>query len=121
MSTKGRFDSASTTALGALGLVLIFLTRASIGATAGAASPGAAGAEKKAEGAASKPPSSFDGLVSKNAQKMMEQGRRIFRFDTFGSEAFWGDTLQLHTAIAGEKNGGVGGGVSPTTTTIFRD
>jgi hypothetical protein len=27
-----------------------------------------------------------------------------------GSEAFWGDALQLHKAIAGEKNGGVGGG-----------
>lgn len=60
-------------------------------------------------------PSSFDGVVTRNAQKMMEQGRRIFRFDTFGSEAFWGDALQLHKAIAGEKNGGVGGGVSPKT------
>ena len=46
---------------------------------------------------------------------MIEEGRRIFRFDTFGSEAFWGDALQLHKAIAGEKNGGVGGGVSPKT------
>jgi mono/diheme cytochrome c family protein len=46
---------------------------------------------------------------------MIEQGRQIFRFDTFGSEAFWGDALQLHRAIAGEKNGGVGGGVSPKT------
>src|SRR6185437_8520749 len=44
-----------------------------------------------------------------------EEGMRIFRFDTFGSEAFWGDALQLHKAIAGEKNGGVGGGVSPKT------
>jgi len=35
--------------------------------------------------------------------------------ETFGSEAFWGDTLQLHKAIAGEKNGGVGPGVSPKT------
>jgi hypothetical protein len=33
----------------------------------------------------------------------------------FGSEAFWGDALQLHKAIAGEKNGGVGPGVSPKT------
>lgn len=46
---------------------------------------------------------------------MMNEGRQIFRFDTFGSEAFWGDALQLHKAIAGEKNGGVGGGVSPKT------
>jgi mono/diheme cytochrome c family protein len=46
---------------------------------------------------------------------MIERGRQIFRFDTFGSEAFWGDALQLHKAIAGEKNGGVGPGVSPKT------
>jgi len=46
---------------------------------------------------------------------MVEEGRRTFRSDTFGSEAFWGDTLQLHRAIAGDKHGGVGGGVSPKT------
>ena len=46
---------------------------------------------------------------------MIEQGRQIFRYDTFGSEAFWGDALQLHKALAGEKNGGLGGGVSPKT------
>ncbi len=51
--------------------------------------------------------------VLDNATKMIEQGRETFRYDTFGSEAFWGDTLQLHKAIAGEKLGGVGGGVSP--------
>lgn len=35
-------------------------------------------------------------------------------FDTFGSEAFWGNAVQ-HRAIAGAKNGGVGDGVSPKT------
>jgi hypothetical protein len=59
--------------------------------------------------------SGFDEVISKHAQQMMENGRQIFRFDTFGSEAFWGDALQLHKAIAGAKNGGVGGGVSPKT------
>jgi hypothetical protein len=59
--------------------------------------------------------SGFDEVISKNAQEMMENGRQIFRFDTFGSEAFWGDALQLHKAIAGAKNGGVGPGVSPKT------
>jgi hypothetical protein len=29
---------------------------------------------------------------------MINQGRQIFRTDTFGSEAFWGDALQLHRA-----------------------
>ena len=46
---------------------------------------------------------------------MMEQGREIFRYDTFGDEAFWGDTLRLHEAVAGAALGGVGDGVSPTT------
>jgi hypothetical protein len=50
-----------------------------------------------------------------NAQRMLEEGRQTFRFDTFGDEAFWSDALQLHRAIAGAQNGGVGPGVSPKT------
>jgi hypothetical protein len=46
---------------------------------------------------------------------MLDEGKKTFRYETFGSEAFWGDTLQLQKAIAGEKNGGVGPGVSPKT------
>ena len=42
-------------------------------------------------------------------------GQRTFRFDTFGDEAFWGDTLKLHQAIEGKAHGGVGDGVSPKT------
>jgi hypothetical protein len=38
-----------------------------------------------------------------------QQGRHIFRFDTFGDEAFWGDTIKLHQAIEGTGFGGVGG------------
>jgi hypothetical protein len=54
-------------------------------------------------------------MVTQHAQRLLEDGRQIFRYDTFGSEAFWGDALQLHKAIAGAKNGGVGPGVSPKT------
>ena len=57
----------------------------------------------------------FDVDLAHNAQTMLDEGKKTFRFDTFGSEAFWGDALQLHKAIAGEKNGGVGPGVSPKT------
>jgi hypothetical protein len=46
---------------------------------------------------------------------MIEEGKQTFRFDTFGDEAFWGDTIKLHQAIAGSKFGGVGPGVSPET------
>lgn len=56
-----------------------------------------------------------DASNTQHALGMIEEGKRIFRYDTFGSEAFWGDRLQLHKAIAGEKNGGVGPGVSPNT------
>jgi hypothetical protein len=57
----------------------------------------------------------FDAVAALHAQTMLEEGKKTFRYDTFGSEAFWGDALQLHKASAGEKNGGVGPGVSPKT------
>ncbi len=53
--------------------------------------------------------------VIESATQMIEEGRQTFRFDTFGDEAFWGDALKLHQAIAGEQLGGVGAGVSPAT------
>lgn len=56
-----------------------------------------------------------DRLNDANAQRMLDEGKQTFRFDTFGDEAFWGDTLQLHRALEGEALGGVGPGVSPTT------
>jgi len=47
------------------------------------------------------------------AAKLVKEGRKTFRFDTFGDETFWGQTLQLHRAVAGAANGGVGPGLSP--------
>ncbi len=55
-----------------------------------------------------------DPVDDKSAQ-MVEEGKKIFRFDTFGDQVFWGDTLKIHKAIAGSKLGGVGSGVSPKT------
>jgi mono/diheme cytochrome c family protein len=57
----------------------------------------------------------FDSDIASHARVMMEEGRKTFRYDTFGSEGFWGDALQLHKAIAGANNGGVGPGVAPKT------
>jgi hypothetical protein len=57
----------------------------------------------------------FDARIQENAEQMLAQGRQIFRFDTFGDELFWTDTLKLHKAIEGSKFGGVGSGVSPRT------
>jgi hypothetical protein len=56
-----------------------------------------------------------DTAVQRNANRMIREGKRTFRFDTFGDEAFWGDTLKLHRAIEGKRFGGVGPGVSPRT------
>ena len=53
--------------------------------------------------------------VNQNALDLLAQGRWNFRFNTFGDQAFWGDTLRLNDAIAGAANGGVGAGVSPET------
>src|SRR5579864_5126236 len=53
--------------------------------------------------------------VVSDAERMMAEGQRTFRFDTFGDESFWGDTPKLHQAVEGAKLGGVGSGVSPAT------
>jgi hypothetical protein len=69
--------------------------------------------------AAARPPGGgsdrFDQAIRHNSHDMLREGRQTFRFDTFGDEAFWGDTLGLHRAIAGAAHGGVGPGVSPRT------
>jgi hypothetical protein len=41
----------------------------------------------------------FLGSAEHNSKEMITQGRQIFRFDTFGDEAFWGDSLKLHQTI----------------------
>ena len=46
---------------------------------------------------------------------LFEQGKEIFRFDTFGDEDYWGGMLQLYKAVEGAALGGVGPGVSPRT------
>jgi hypothetical protein len=66
-----------------------------------------AGSPKKHTG----PP--FNDVVRANVDKMFSDGRQVFRFDTFGDEAFWGGKLRLHEPIAGEKHGGKGPGLTP--------
>jgi hypothetical protein len=50
-----------------------------------------------------------------NALQQVREGRDTFRYATFGDEAFWGDGIGLHLALAGAAHGGVGPGVSPRT------
>jgi len=85
-------------------LVLLFFV---VAFAAASNSPLAGAGEGKAK--------STGDAVKDNALQLIDQGKQTFRFDTFGDEAFWGDTLKLHQAVAGSKLGGVGGGVSPKT------
>src|SRR6476660_4492923 len=66
-------------------------------------------------GKSAKPDTQSERQTDSNANRMLEEGKQTFRFDTFGDEAFWSDALQLHRAIEGANFGGVGPGVSPKT------
>ena len=56
----------------------------------------------------------LDPAIVKNAMQSIEKGRETFRFDTFGDETFWGETLNLDATIAGAANGGIGPGLTPS-------
>ena len=58
-------------------------------------------------------PEDFDDAIEKNSKELFEQGKHIFRYETFGDEAFWTDKLHLEKAIEGTKYGGVGDGLTP--------
>lgn len=55
----------------------------------------------------------FDKNIIDNTQKLLTEGRNVFRFETFGDEVFWTDTLKLHKSIEGSKHGGIGPGLGP--------
>jgi hypothetical protein len=42
----------------------------------------------------------FRSSVEAHTLRQLHEGRQTFRYATFGDEAFWGDTLGLHEAIA---------------------
>lgn len=44
--------------------------------------------------------SNFLGNAEANAQQLVEQGKQIFRFDTYGDEAFWTDQLHIQQAVS---------------------
>ena len=67
---------------------------------------------KKTEDEVASVKGSESAKIEKN-KSLIAEGKQIFRFDTFGDEDFWSGLLHLDKAIAGEKNGGFGPGVSP--------
>ena len=58
-------------------------------------------------------PDAWNNSINENASEMLAKGKAVFRFETFGDEAFWTDKLQLHKAIADKGAGGVGEGLTP--------
>ena len=70
-------------------------------------------AEQRTKQAAPAAPSRLDAAVRDNVERLLAEGIQTFRYDTFGSEDFWGSQVKLHQAIQGEKFGGVGRGISP--------
>jgi hypothetical protein len=57
--------------------------------------------------------STWNSDIRQNVDDMLEKGKAVFRFETFGDEVFWTDKLQLHKAIADKGAGGIGEGLSP--------
>ena len=39
--------------------------------------------------------------AEENAKRMIDEGRHVFRYDTFGDEAFWTDQLHIQQAVSG--------------------
>src|SRR5215217_97678 len=58
-------------------------------------------------------PKDFNYANEKNMKEMFDKGKAVFRFETFGDEVFWTDQLELQKAIADEKHGGTGKGITP--------
>ena len=100
---------ASKAALASLGLAIVVATASTFAPVF--SGPGIAAAEDA--GDEKKHFTGFDRQIVSNLERSFLHGRRIFRDDTFGDEAFWGDALQLHQAVQGERFGGVGGGLTP--------
>jgi hypothetical protein len=58
-------------------------------------------------------PNAFDRAIKNNSDDLFKKGKAVFRFETFNDETFWTDKLQLHKAIADDKHGGIGKGLTP--------
>jgi hypothetical protein len=43
----------------------------------------------------------FRSSTEDNAKRLIDQGQQIFRFDTFGDEAFWSSQLQMQQSVMG--------------------
>jgi hypothetical protein len=58
-------------------------------------------------------PDAWNSSINSNATDLLDKGKAIFRFETFGDEAFWTGKLKLHQALVSAKHGGTGEGLTP--------
>jgi hypothetical protein len=107
-SEGGQSMARSTSRVWLIGMTLVWLLTIVVGFTRPTTTYG-----KQIDKDKDKAP--LKSAVLANATDKVRRGQQVFRFDTFGDEAFWGDTLRLHEAIEGAALGGVGPGVSPKT------
>jgi hypothetical protein len=88
-----------------------------VAVTAVAVMPGGSRRTVAAPKSPGPPVRSFDQAIERSAQDLLSEGRRVFRRETFGDQAFWGGTLRLHealktvTPLAALTPGGVQGGL----------
>ena len=54
-----------------------------------------------------------DRAINDTSTRLLKQGREVFRFETFGDEAWWTETIQLHKAIEGQNHGGWAEALAP--------
>jgi hypothetical protein len=64
--------------------------------------PGCAGTREH-DPAPEQPLTEHDEAIEGYSREMLDEGRRVFRYETFASEQFWGGQLQLHKAVAGPR------------------
>jgi hypothetical protein len=69
--------------------------------------------DKRNEADLSGDPDDFNDAIEHNMKELFDKGKAVFRFETFGDETFWTDQLEIQKAIADEKHGGTGKGLSP--------
>lgn len=55
----------------------------------------------------------YNQAIRRNADDLMEKGKAVFRFETFGDEIFWTEKLQLHKALVDKEHGGIDKGLTP--------
>jgi mono/diheme cytochrome c family protein len=82
-------------------MVLAVAITSSLALTLGATRPRDAGNVVRADSQSASPSErGKPDAVARDADALVDEGRRIFRFDTFGDEAFWTGVLRLHEPLS---------------------